>query len=235
MYCALNVWGQTQLTVEPAVVQRQISVPSSDGNYEEVMRVTVTNTSRQRLRLRWDKEVVYQPDGWESYVCDKLASYPANVTSNVDPIQSVNAPVILSPGESFDLFLTVLPYRTVGQGKFVITFRNASRPAETIGKATFQFSCLDPATSANVAKSSNRITVYPNPVHDRFSLQNAPEMSRIEVFNTLGKRVKVFDNPESGDSFPAGDLPQGIYLLSLIDKRGQVVRTIRMLRRDFRP
>lgn len=235
MFWSWALLAQDQLTIEPPVVQRQLVVPTRDINHEEVMRVTITNPTRHRLRLRWDKEVVYQPTGWDSYVCDKMASYPTSVTSNVDPLQGVNAPVVLSPGESFDLFLTVLPFRTAGQGKVVITFRNVNRPSEVLGRATFQINFLDPNVSTNIAKGGTRITVYPNPVHDRFFLQNAPDMNRIEVYNTLGKRVKVFEQPQAGDSFPASDLPQGVYLLSLIDKNGQVIRTIRMLRRDFRP
>jgi len=60
-------------------------------------------------------------------------------------------------------------------------------------------------------------------------------VNRIDLYNTLGGKVRSFYFPQAGDSFEAGDLPQGVYLVSLVDSNGKVIRTLRLLRRDFRP
>ena len=227
--------GQRALSIEPASTRKQISITSTDVSYEEVLKVEVKNTSGRRLRLRWDKIIAYQPYAWESQVCDKEASYPPSVTSNYDPFQGALAPVVLEAGESFELFFTVLPYNTTGQSKVDIIFRDIDRPETILGTATFQINLTGPEDTAKLTDIGSRIKVYPNPVHDRFFLTNAPNLGRIDIYNTLGRKIRTYENPQPGDSFFAGDLPQGVYLLHLVDKNGKVLHTLRLLRRDFRP
>jgi hypothetical protein len=218
------------------ITRKQVTISAQESGYEEVMKATVVNSSNRRLRLRWDKVVEYQPYIWQSQICDKEASYPPEITSNYDPIQGVTVPVVLEAGESFDLFLTVSPYNVSGQAKIQVVFRDIDRPAKTLGIATFQINLTDEEDRAKLAAAGSRLTVYPNPVHDRFFLNNAPpELGRIDIYNTLGRKVRTYVDVQPGDSFAAGDLPQGVYLLSLIDKDGKVIRTMRLLRRDFRP
>lgn len=231
----LWVLAQNELRIQPATIKKQINIGVDDVSYEEVLRVEITNPTSRTLKLRWDKKVSYQPYSWESQVCDKENSYPPGVESNFDPIQGVVAPIVLAPGETFDLLLTILPYNTTGQCKIELLFRDLSQPDQMIGSAVFQVNIIDTEDQAAVKEGDHNPRIYPNPVHDRFFLDNAPPLSRIEVYNTLGRRVKSFSNPQLGDSYDATDLPQGVYLLSLIDKQGKVLRTIRLLRRDFRP
>ncbi len=227
--------GQTLLKIEPPIIKKQITIELIDASYEEILKVSVTNTANRALELRSDKEVAYQPYSWESQICDKESSYPSNVKSNYDPIQGVMAPVRLSPGESFDLYLTILPYHKTGQCKIEIPFREVSRPEEIIGTATFQVNIISNADQTSQTSNKSQIKIFPNPVHERFFLSGTPELSRVDVYNTLGRKIKSFDAPQAGDSFDAGDLPQGVYLLSIVDTKGKVIRTLRLLRRDFRP
>ena len=231
----LPLAGQQALSIEPSSTRKEISITSDDASYEEVFKVEVKNTSGRRIKLRWDKVTIYQPYMWESQVCDKEASYPPTVTSNYDPFQGVYAPVVLEAGESFDLFFTILAYNTTGQSKVDITFRDIDRPDKVLGTASFQINFTDAEDTAKLAEAGSRVKVYPNPVHDRFFLTNAPNLGRIDLYNTLGRKIRTYDNPQPGDSFLAGDLPQGVYLLHLVDKTGKVVHTLRLLRRDFRP
>lgn len=233
---SLPLGAQDVLDIEPALVQEQLTIQPADQSREEVMKVVVTNTSGRSLRLRWDKNVVYQPYVWESQVCDKEASYPPTVTSNYDPLQGVVAPIVLQAGERFDLFLTISSFNIKGQGKVEILFREVDRPEQIIGTAAFQLNLIDTEDRARINRAGERPSVYPNPVHDRFFLTNLPaSVSRIDLYNTLGGKVRSYNNPQPGDSFVAGDLPQGVYLLSLVDEDGKVIRTLRLLRRDFRP
>lgn len=224
-----------QLQVEPANIRKQVNISVDEVSFEENMKVAVTNTSNRRIRLRWDKNIYYMPYTWESQVCDKEASYPPSINSNYDPIQGIVAPVSLDPGESFDLFLTISPYNTTGQCKIEIAFRELNKPNQVLGTAVFEVNIIDTEDSAKLAELGNRIKVYPNPVHDRFFLTNAPALSRVDIYNTLGRKIRSYEKPQVGDSYPAGDLPQGVYLLSLVDENGKVIRTLRLLRRDFRP
>lgn len=226
--------AQGELGIEQRTVRKIIQTTEIDAYHEEVMRVSISNTSDQTQQLRWDREVVFQPLGWESQICDLENSYPPEVNSNYDPLKGLVAPVVLAPGESFDLYLTIFPYQIPGQCQVEVTFRDLDKPDKIIGTVDFQLQLQDPATRAALSRS-RRPRLYPNPVHDQFFINNAPEMSRVEVYNSLGVRVKVFRDPRLGDSFNVADLPQGVYLLSLIGTDEKVIRTMRMVRRDFRP
>ncbi|PSR12968.1 MAG: hypothetical protein DA408_02460 [Bacteroidetes bacterium] len=235
-FIPFNSQAQKLLLLEPAVIKKQLVIQPAQAGQEEVLKVTVTNPTQRTLRLRWDKAVEYQPFAWESQLCDKEASYPPQVTSNYNPIQGIVAPVVLAPGESFELYLTLLMYNVPGQGKIEVFFREISRPDEIIGTAVFQVNLLDAKDAAVFQDKNQRARVFPNPVYDRFFLANAPaNCARIDIYNTLGRRVKTYDKPELNDSYDATDLPQGVYLVSLLDANGKVLRTLRMLRRDFRP
>ncbi len=227
--------AQQLLTITPNVLKKQVEIELDDAAYEEVLKVKVTNTSKRVLKLRWDKNIAYQPYSWESQICDKEASYPSNVESNYDPILGLLAPVQLFPGESFDLYLTIFPYNKTGQCKIEVPFQEIQRPGKIVGTAVFQINIINSQDKKDNGRGDKRIRVFPNPVHEYFFLSNTPKLSSIDVYNTLGVKVKTFESPEIGDSFDAGDLPQGVYLVSLRDEKGKIIRTLRLLRRDFRP
>lgn len=232
---SLSLLAQDQLRMQPAIIKKQVNIALDDISYEEILKVVVSNTTNRTLKLRWDKKIIYQPYSWESQICDKENSYPPGVDSNFDPIQGVVAPINLAPGESFDLLLTLLPYNTTGQCRIEVLFRELNKPDQLVGTAVFQVNIIDTKDQAAVKAGDQGVRIYPNPVHDRFFLDNTPSLSRIDIYNTLGRRVKSFSNPQIGDSYDATDLPQGVYLISLVDDQGKVIRTMRLLRRDFRP
>ena len=178
LFSSWNASGQ--LTIEPATVKKQVVADLSDLSYEEVAKVTVTNPSDQTLSLVWDKVVHYQPNVWESQICDKVASYPPTVITNVDPLQGMNAPVVLAPGESFELYFTLLPYGFTGQSRIEVPFRSLSDPDEVLATATFQINIIDEAETAIYNGGQNRPRLYPNPVIDRFFIAGGtgPESPR---------------------------------------------------------
>ncbi|MCB0636113.1 MAG: T9SS type A sorting domain-containing protein [Lewinella sp.] len=237
--CLFSIWLLAQssaLRIEPAELRKQVTVGSFEATYEESVKVTVTNTSGRPLSLRWDKQVAYQPIGWESQICDKVASYPPAVSTNYDPLLGIIAPVELQPGESFELYLNIFPFNISGQIQVAIPFREINRPDAILGTANFQISIFEESMIQSSRNGGgNRPSIFPNPVTDRFFIANAPPLSRVEVYNTLGRTVKTFEQPRDGDSFPIEDLPQGVYLVSLVDENGKVIRTVRLLRREFRP
>ncbi len=232
---ALPLQAQDGLLIEPATIKKQVIADLSDLSYEEVAKVTITNPNDEAVSLVWDKVVMYQPVVWETQICDKVASYPPQVVTNVDPLQGIDAPVVLQAGESFELYFTLLPYGSTGQSRIEVPFRSLSNPDDILATATFQINIINESETAIYSGSQSRPRLYPNPVIDRFFLAGAPDLSRLEIFNTLGGRVKVFRNPQPGDSFNVSDLPQGVYLVSLVGEDGKVVRTLRLLRREFRP
>ena len=50
----------------------------------------------------------------------------------------------------------------------------------------------------------------------------------------LGKRVRTFDT-SFGNKYDIADLPEGIYLVSMVDANRKVVKTVRISKRGIRP
>lgn len=75
------------------------------------------------------------------------------------------------------------------------------------------------------------LSVYPNPTVENISVQdNADAVGQIVVFNLLGKKVKVFEAAK-GEHYYVGDLTKGVYLVQLIGRNKQVVKTQKIEKR----
>lgn len=234
-------WGQAQtaLRVEPSIVSKQVTIDLNDRNYEDVSKVTVRNTTDRILQLRWDRVVIQMPEGWEVNVCENLVSYPP-FRKNTG-VANAPAPIELAPGETFDLYLTVKPFGNNGEATIEVPLSLITNPSQPIQTASFNIRVdNDRARGVEVSPArsvSSQPRLYPNPATDRFyvSLPRGVELGRIEVFNTLGRKVQTHERAGSSESFDISQLPEGVYLVTLYDANGKPLRTLRLLHRSFRP
>jgi len=77
---------------------------------------------------------------------------------------------------------------------------------------------LSPNALSTEINNINNINVFPNPVNDFLTLTisdyNDTKLS-IEMFNTLGQKIKVFENISNTETLDLSDLTNGIYLLKI--------------------
>ena len=64
----------------------------------------------------------------------------------------------------------------------------------------------------------SEISIYPNPVRDRVVIEGI-EAVEIQVYNTLGRVVKTVWGT---NEIPVADLPQGVFMLRIMDAEGKV-------------
>jgi hypothetical protein len=83
-------------------------------------------------------------------------------------------------------------------------------------------------------QEKSRLRIYPNPVTDYMTVTRNTFIRQLWVSNILGKRVKTFNTNANG-KYDVSDLPDGIYLVSMVDGAKKVVRTVRMSKRSIRP
>lgn len=74
------------------------------------------------------------------------------------------------------------------------------------------------------------IKIFPNPATDYIELSQNDKVSKVIVFNLVGKEMKRFDAGE-GQRYNVSDLPKGLYLVQLVDKSGQTIITQRVSKR----
>lgn len=75
-----------------------------------------------------------------------------------------------------------------------------------------------------------RVSVFPNPTSQFFSISETKGISKLGVFNLVGKEMRSFE-AVSGEKYNVGDLPNGMYLIQLFDSDKKIVSTLRLQKR----
>lgn len=75
------------------------------------------------------------------------------------------------------------------------------------------------------------LSVFPNPVTEYINVQDQVDaVGQVVVFNLLGKKVKVFEAIK-GEHYFVGDLSKGVYLVQLIGRNKQIIKTQKIEKR----
>ena len=75
-----------------------------------------------------------------------------------------------------------------------------------------------------------KVSVFPNPTSQFFSVSETKGISKLGVFNLVGKEMRSFQAVE-GEKYNIGDLPNGMYLIQLFDNDKKIVSTLRLQKR----
>lgn len=78
------------------------------------------------------------------------------------------------------------------------------------------------------------LRIYPNPTMEYISVTDNSEVAYLYVYNIIGRRVKDFP-VFSGVRYSLRDLPDGMYLVSMVDAEGKVLKTVRTSKMMPRP
>lgn len=229
---SVNSWTQELVAISPANTDEYILRDLSDITEEATFDVKVTNRADRQIELKWTLIVLDQPEEWVIQVSDKNAYYLPRVRSNFDPAFGLDAPVTLTPGETFDLKLHIAPLGYSGTTMVQIPFAYTDRPNEVIGNAEFTITIEDPAALQPFSKAS--LKIYPNPAIDYFELPTNDMVDEIYVYNNIGNRVRTF-RASNGSQYNISDLPTGLYLVSFINENKGVLKTVRLVKRVLRP
>ncbi len=86
----------------------------------------------------------------------------------------------------------------------------------------------DSQPNITMKKSSHTgITIYPNPAIDFFHVNSQTPVGKVEIFNIIGKKIKILKNNNSG-VFDVSDLRNGVYLVRIFNKHNKVLKVIRL-------
>lgn len=235
LFLAVTTWTQAQtIKIEPKTVTKVYNNQNlSDPALQLQQYAKVTNVTNQEIRLKWTRVIVDQPLDWDTQVCDNNACYIPIVSTNVDAAVGLNQPVVLAPGASYEMGLYVVPNGVAGQGTFKLIFALASSPNTVLDTISYNIS-VNQTTSTNEIEVGN-IRVFPNPASDYFELTNDEAIDRMMVYNLLGREVRSFRAQGVGQHYSLQGLPDGLYLIALLNDKKGVVKTVRLNKRSLRP
>ncbi len=75
--------------------------------------------------------------------------------------------------------------------------------------------------------SNDDIQVYPNPAVDYIMISDNETVTKVWIYNILGKRVKAYD-VEIDMKYDLRDLPKGMYIVRLLDHDNNLILTRRI-------
>jgi hypothetical protein len=73
----------------------------------------------------------------------------------------------------------------------------------------------------SVRNLKNSSLVYPNPVKNQFSINSTTGVAHCEIFNTLGRIVKKYNNYKLVRNIDVSDLPSGLYYYKITFENDQ--------------
>lgn len=216
---------QAQVTVSFAPQRADIVAPADAVDVPS--QVMLTNETDRTLRLQWQRDLSNLPADWQGWVCDPNRCYTTFTARNPDA-----APVVLLPGESVPFSAHIRPNEVDGLGAFRVKLYEMERPGVPVAELKFEFT-IQPVRQVSIP-TSTEIRMYPNPTTDRITLANDYQVDEIHVYNIIGRKVKSFPRVE-GKPYDMRELPEGIYMVSLVSKEFGVLKTIRLSKQTVRP
>jgi Secretion system C-terminal sorting domain len=233
LLCGQPLLAQSELDVLPNPLETTIEFDLSDTYDNATCHARLKNNGRQTLNLRWEIIVDEAPAGWRFSVCDQNTCYFTTNSTNVDFYDRIPyAPVIMMPGDTAKLELNTFPIGQAGAANVRINLYDLANPKTLLNTAYYFLTIegLTPVTEADKGK----LRIYPNPVSDYLTITRNTFIKQLWVSNVLGKRVRSFDTA-FGNKYDIADLPDGIYLVSMVDANRKVVKTVRISKRGIRP
>lgn len=207
--------GGTQTTL--LLSSRDVKAIVSPDSFEVKGRMTIMNTSNQAKKFVWQRQVTALTNGWYCMVCEKNQCWAAATPSPLDYID-------LAAGASANLDIYVRPEKKAGTAAVDIKVYEVGNEANAIsGKYFF---------SSYIKVKDNRvndtdINIYPNPAIDFFMLPDNSSVDKIVIYNIIGRQmrsIKAYD----GVKYNINDLPEGFYIVRLLNVNGVTIKTIRL-------
>lgn len=83
-------------------------------------------------------------------------------------------------------------------------------------------------------KREEPLRIYPNPTTEYISVTDNSQVAYLYVYNIIGRRVKSFP-VFGGGQYSLRDLPDGMYLIGMVDATGRILKTVRTSKSVPRP
>ena len=230
-FLSIVAFGQ-DVAVEPSPYVEEFYVDLTDYYSEPIAHAKIANYTAGEVSLKWELEVVDAPAEWEYRICDNNACYSTMTSTNYNP-PTIEEPTLISAGDTSLLDVHVLPRQVAGTGTVKIKISYTDDPDNVVAEGTFEITVIgDPSSTTEINKSA--IDVFPNPALDYITLSDATYVDQIVIFNTIGKPVLTFDVDQT-NTYRVADLPNGLYLISLVNNDEGILRTIRLMKRSVNP
>lgn len=206
--------AQVTLTLTPAIVNTSVNSDSFEIKGKSVLK----NTANQTKRFVWQRNILSMTNGWQSLVCDANQCWTSTVNVSPDTL-------VLAANGTSNLDVYIRPNRILGAATIELKVSEVGNATNTL-TGRYLFSPITPVRE--YSKTSVGIRVYPNPTTDYFMLaDNTDVVDKVVIYNIIGRQMKSYKAIDNF-KYTVNDLPEGIYIIRLLNNNGNTVKTIRL-------
>jgi hypothetical protein len=203
------------------------------------MHSDINNNTANAVELRWEIVSIDAPLEWQPQLCVNNESggcFSWDILSNTDAALPTPKPLMIAANDHSIFDMGVRPKGIAGCGTYEI--RVAPMDDQTnivvIGTYTFKYN-VDANCEALVSSTNNfdksSVKIFPNPTTDYFTITDNKEyVESIQIFNIVGKQMAI-SSFQNGSAINVSGFPNGLYLVRMLDKDGDILKTSRLTKR----
>jgi len=239
--CGFNLSAQ-DFSIAPSPIVVNNFYDLTDDFYIVHGYSTFTNNTTEDVTVRWELTEVSAPDSWQSQVCDKNACYAFGQYTNIGGVSSLDQPLVVAAGGTSNLDLGTKYVGSAGVGTFEIKVTTVEDTSVVLASNTIELRVNVNADGQEIDAEGNVITtsiseiekanlkVFPNPTVDYFTITDNTVVRGVEIFNIVGKRMTSISFT-NGKAVNVASLPNGLYLIRMLDEDQQILKTTRLTKR----
>jgi hypothetical protein len=96
-------------------------------------------------------------------------------------------------------------------------------------KGSTLFKDIEATSSVTEQNEQNtQISIFPNPALTHIQVNNSESLKRLDLYNTIGRRVISFEITAPNELYSIGHLQQGLYFVRIVSKNDEVLATQRL-------
>ncbi len=213
---SLSLTGQ-ELTIDP--VSMTVSGTPSDKIQADYF---VTNTGETDVDVYWRVIRTDIPEEWEFSMCDYHTCYLFGLEEC--PSDKAN-PFNVDYEQIY--MLKADPKGVPYVGEVLVEYFSVDDPEEVYNSIVITF---DATLSSTNDAEIEEMALFPNPTNDFFQISNDRLVSKVSIFDVVGKEVQSFEH-EVGNAYSIATYQKGIYLVRLFDNEGNNIKVIRLSKR----
>ena len=181
-----------------------------------IAKATIKNESSEKKLILWERTIISITEGWGTAVCDKNLCYDPSIDAFEFELDSL---------EEASISIYGYPRGVEGATTVQLKLTDAADATNTV---TGQFEVQsDGFTTSTRFVERPDVKIYPNPTTEYISLTDAQYVDRLVIHNIVGRPIQSFPVNYS-NQYDVSRLPVGMYLVRLVDKNDQTLKTIRL-------
>lgn len=185
--------------------------------------INITNSSSEDIELFWQyEEGVDYPAEWKTQICDLNLCYSWDVFQS-----SALAPNTVAAGATA-LFTLKIENVTLGENISGSSFGILRLFDDNQFSNEVAFTASEPLSVSN--SDLAKLVIFPNPTTDRFQIKSDDGVSSVSIYNIVGREVSSVRHVQ-GMVHDVSTLRTGMYLVRLMDDKGEVIKAMRLSKR----